>query len=518
MKIRELYIRNFGKFSEQRFVLRDDMQIFYGENEYGKTTIYAFIKAMLFGMERGRGRAALHDDFSRYEPWDNPNYYAGMMRFSCGGRNFRLERNFDRYARKAVLVCEDDGEELSVEQGDLSMLLDGMTAETFENTAAVCALTGKPGQGLADELANYAANYCGTGSSDVDLSGAKEALKKRRKELESRIREADRLQEEKRRELELRLGYMEQEKERLEQERQKKWAEAEKVRQNLQLDSAAESSQGDTGTGSAFMLKTAAGVVLLVLGMVLAVLLYKSAGWLPGVSLVLTGLFLLIWGVSGKKKDRAVRTKREDAAQERRNRLQKAGEKLVWDQQRIREEETQKQIEIGNLKETLEELEEPSGEVVRMRTTIQALELAEQKLEETAAKMAGSFGKQLHDRASEILEAVTDGAYHRLLIEEPLKLTLLKEGRRIPIERVSRGTMEQVYFALRMAALDILYGDEMPAVLDDAFVYYDKKRLNSTLKWLREQPRQVIIFSCHETIFRHGIDEEVIPTRKEEFS
>lgn len=507
MKIRELYIRNFGKFSEQRFVLRDDMQIFYGENEYGKTTIYAFIKAMLFGMERGRGRAALHDDFSRYEPWNNPNYYAGMMRFSCGGRNFRLERNFDRYARKAVLVCEDDGEELSVEQGDLAMLLDGMTAEAFENTAAICALTGKPGQGLADELANYAANYCGTGSSDVDLSGAKDALKKRRKEIDGRIREAERLQDEKRREFELRRGYMEQEKERLERERQKKQAEAEKLRQNLQFYSAEENRQNNTGAEMAPMLKIAAGIVLMTFGIMLTVLLYKSAGWLPGGSLVLTGLLLLMWGLLGKKKARTVRSGKEDSVQEQRKRLQKAAEKLVWEQQRIREEEKQKQIEIGNLEETLEELEEPSEEVIRMRMTLRALKLAEQKLEETAENMAGSFGRQFHNRASEILEAVTDGAYCRLLIEEPLKLTLLKEGRRIPVERVSRGTMEQVYFALRMAALDILYGDEMPVVLDDAFVYYDEKRLNSTLKWLREQPRQVIIFSCHETVFRHGIDE-----------
>ena len=93
----------------------EHVQVLYGENEYGKSTIYAFIKAMLFGMERGRGRAAGRDDFSRYEPWENPNYYAGMMRFRCGTRIFRLERSFDRYTKRVSLICENDGEELSVE-------------------------------------------------------------------------------------------------------------------------------------------------------------------------------------------------------------------------------------------------------------------------------------------------------------------------------------------------------------------------------------------------------------------
>ena len=50
----------------------------------------------------------------------------------------------------------------------------------------------------------------------------------------------------------------------------------------------------------------------------------------------------------------------------------------------------------------------------------------------------------------------------------------------------------------RMAALEILYGEEVPVILDDAFGCYDEKRLKYTLKWLSEQSRQVIIFSCQK--------------------
>lgn len=55
MKIRELYLKNFGKFTGKKIVLKDGINLFYGENESGKTTIHTFIKGMLFGLERGRG-------------------------------------------------------------------------------------------------------------------------------------------------------------------------------------------------------------------------------------------------------------------------------------------------------------------------------------------------------------------------------------------------------------------------------------------------------------------------------
>ncbi|MEI3218409.1 MAG: AAA family ATPase [Lachnoclostridium sp.] len=68
MEIQELELKNFGKFTDEKIQLQDGIQLFYGENEAGKSTIHTFIKSMLFGMERGRGRASVNDtsaDMSR---------------------------------------------------------------------------------------------------------------------------------------------------------------------------------------------------------------------------------------------------------------------------------------------------------------------------------------------------------------------------------------------------------------------------------------------------------------------
>jgi len=106
MQINELLLKNFGKFHDRQIDLDEGINLIHGENESGKSTIHTFIRGMLFGIERGRGRAAQNDTFSIYEPWENPNYYSGILKFKSGEKHFRIERNFDKYSKKAELICE----------------------------------------------------------------------------------------------------------------------------------------------------------------------------------------------------------------------------------------------------------------------------------------------------------------------------------------------------------------------------------------------------------------------------
>lgn len=478
MKIKEIEIKNFGKFSNERFVFRDGIQVFYGENEFGKSTIYGFLKSMLFGMERGRGKAAHNDAFSRFEPWENPNEYAGTMRFSCGGKTFCLKRRFDRYTKGAVLICEDDGEELSVEHGDLDMLLNGLTAEQFENTAAIGQLGARPGQSLAAELQNYAANYYETGNSGVDLAGAEEHLKQRKKEITRKWKQLESEKAEKRQALQRKYQYIQQEKMRLESEMQEK---------KRQLADLREPEHVTEEEKKKISWQIIAAMCLLAVG----VILHSVYTLIP----VAVSILFLIWGIKDAQTQKGVRIKERETME---SGYREKKQKLYWTLQRIGEEQKEKQVSLNNVKEQLEELDFSGEEEQRLKKTARALEIASETMEKAAASMSKDFGTVLNEKASKILAKVTDGKYTRLLIEDSLKLILLSEGRRIPAERVSRGTVEQVYFALRMAALEILYGEEVPVILDDAFGCYDEKRLKYTLKWLSEQSRQVIIFSCQK--------------------
>ncbi|MBQ9993706.1 MAG: AAA family ATPase, partial [Clostridia bacterium] len=56
MKITEIYIKNFGKLRGVKITPTAGVNIIYGENESGKSTVMAFILSMLYGIGRGEQR------------------------------------------------------------------------------------------------------------------------------------------------------------------------------------------------------------------------------------------------------------------------------------------------------------------------------------------------------------------------------------------------------------------------------------------------------------------------------
>ena len=173
-------------------------------------------------------------------------------------------------------------------------------------------------------------------------------------------------------------------------------------------------------------------------------------------------------------------------------------QKLIWMRERLQEEVKEKRILYGNLQEKLEELEGFGSEYQKKEQRRKSLEYASEKLLELSREVHRELAVQLNQKASEILREITNGRYDMLLIDEKLKMNLFTGERKISIDQVSRGTVEQIYFALRMAATEILYEEEYPIILDETFVFYDDFRLESTLRWLIKSKKQVIIFTCQK--------------------
>ena len=177
-----------GKFHDRQIDLDEGINLIHGENESGKSTIHTFIRGMLFGIERGRGRAAQNDTFSIYEPWGNPNYYSGILKFKSGEKHFRIERNFDKYSKKAELICEEDGEVLSVEDGDLQMLLGEMDAERYDNTVSMSQRNAQMGESIVAELEKLCDKLLHLGKRRNRPGRCMEQLRGRKKILENEIR------------------------------------------------------------------------------------------------------------------------------------------------------------------------------------------------------------------------------------------------------------------------------------------------------------------------------------------
>ena len=87
MRILDLHIDGFGKFHDLSVSFDQDLNVVYGKNEAGKSTLHTFIRCMLFGLERGRGRAARGDLYSKYEPWQNKRFRSPEKSRSISGSN-----------------------------------------------------------------------------------------------------------------------------------------------------------------------------------------------------------------------------------------------------------------------------------------------------------------------------------------------------------------------------------------------------------------------------------------------
>ena len=181
MKINSLYLTHFGCFHQKRMELQSGINVIYGENEAGKSTIHHFIGAMLFGVERLRGKGSKKDEYSRYKPWEQGNNYEGSMEITHEGRVYRLIRNFYREDEYFKIEQLDTGKQLFLTNGQLDTLIGGLNKTNFKNTLSISQMETQIDATFGLTLQAYMANIEQTKSQAVDLSATIDYLKKEKK-------------------------------------------------------------------------------------------------------------------------------------------------------------------------------------------------------------------------------------------------------------------------------------------------------------------------------------------------
>lgn len=185
MKILDIYINGFGKFHGRNLSFQDGLNIVYGKNEAGKSTIHTFIRGMLFGIERQRGRASKNDLYTKYQPWDNSTTYEGQIRLEHDGHIYRIERTFQKNKKEFKIVDETAGREVEPTKAFLDSLLCGLSETAYTNTVSIGQLKCATDDGMVSELKNYIANLNTSGSLSLNITKAAAFLKSQRKELEA---------------------------------------------------------------------------------------------------------------------------------------------------------------------------------------------------------------------------------------------------------------------------------------------------------------------------------------------
>lgn len=187
MKLLDLHISGFGKFHDRDITFEDGLNIVYGRNETGKSTLHTFIRCMLFGLERGRGRAAKNDLYSKYEPWENKAVYGGRLRLEQDGTVYRIERSFQRDQKSLVIINETLGREVEPTKAFMDKLLCGLNEISYNNTISIGQLKSATDGGMVAELRNYIANMNTSGNMALNITKATACLKSRRKEFERQL-------------------------------------------------------------------------------------------------------------------------------------------------------------------------------------------------------------------------------------------------------------------------------------------------------------------------------------------
>ena len=188
MEIIQLHLKHFGRFTDYRLDMHAGINIISGGNETGKSTLHAFIRAMLYGITRNRSRSL--DEYQLREPWENPSWFAGSMKLLYKGKIYRIDRNFSRREESVEVVCETDGTKAEDPYAAIRYFVGGLAEEDFDNTVYIRQAQAASGARLGERLRNCMVNMEHTADTSLDVSAAQEYLKKKKKGIEKEKREA----------------------------------------------------------------------------------------------------------------------------------------------------------------------------------------------------------------------------------------------------------------------------------------------------------------------------------------
>jgi len=482
--IQYLKLNNFGRFHKRELTLSDGINIIYGENEAGKTTLHSFIRAMFFGVARLRGRAAANDIYSQYEPWENPGFYEGSMEFMMGEHKYRIDRVFQKNVKNVTLTDRNLGSVVPLDDRGLETVIKGLSEESFYNTISVSqAETGIDG---------IIANLNMSKSADINVKEALESLNESRRKLDKKKQSLG-IEE-----LESRLKEYENLDEKIRLISEKITSENDRLNQPIKIIPQVQNRSNNGSMNGSVLQKL--GVILPIAALIFGYCFMQLHIWyllLIAVICILADVFLIYRtikiSVSNSDKNRG-NTNEDNVAEkiESDSNIEtlKQKERLDWELDSL--------ITLSNRRDQLmEELEDCNQKSQEIDKKIRSITLSISTIQSFSKDIGACFGDSLNELASEYISRFTRGKYDNLRVNSSMKVTICEDGRVVNMNNVSFATKEQIHLSVRLAASKLLFPNEvMPIILDESFAYYDDSRLEDTLLSLESMGNQIIIFTC----------------------
>lgn len=181
MELIELALENFKKFKSGQFAFCPGINLFWGLNESGKSTVHEAISCALFGRDRGQV----------VESWDGGPCVVGLS-YRSSGKLFRIERRLTEGSAKIGILSGDDlVDAVSAKDEVESLLADHLgiaSRQVFDNTMSVRQMGMSSVQASDMDAVGGEIQRILTGTAHVSAAEVLEHLEKKRGNIKGKAR------------------------------------------------------------------------------------------------------------------------------------------------------------------------------------------------------------------------------------------------------------------------------------------------------------------------------------------
>lgn len=622
MKINKIKINSYGKLKEKEIQLHDGINIVYGENESGKSTLLKFIVNSFYGISKNK-KGKEYSDFDRYLPWTGEEF-SGKIEYELNNKEkYEVYRDFKK---KNPQIFNSSKEEISkqfnidkTKGNEFFYEQTKMDEELFLSTVVVSQQEVRLGKQEQNMLVQKIANLVGTGDDNVSYKKAIDRINRRQldeigtdrsrekpinvlsrkiKELEGKKEELEKYEnlkyeiEENKNKLGQQITKQESiinilkelkqinenkilEEEKIKIKEQIKIENEEKIKNNLNKINQIKNSNKNILENKEKIKNNKINKKIFFIFILLIIInllqFYLLKNKIFNYTFLLTiPLFLIIYYIYKINRNRKIHQKERKNKKELekinleinnlnneinlikennenlekeiielknnlnlkinlekekiKNKYLKYNEKntinniINTENINLKIEETQNELnnkkieleslnleqkniepKLENLSKIEEELVNGKNKMLTLEKLNESFELTKQVIIKSYDKMKNTVTPKFTRALSNNISRITDGKYTNIIFNDEQGIIIeLDNGNYIPVDKLSIGTIDQLYLSLRLSMLEELSKEYMPIILDESFAYYDTKRLKNILEYISEKFKnhQVIILTC----------------------
>ena len=182
MKIKKLKINNFGKLKDKEIELKDNLNIIFGKNEAGKSTILKYIVNSFYGISKNK-KGKEYSDLERYKPWSGEGFSGRLTYELDNGKTYEVYRDFKKKNPKIFNEeMEDISKQFPIDKTEGNIFFYEQTKvdeELFLSTLVINQQETKLQKNEQGILMQKIANLVGTGEDNVSYKLAIDRINRR---------------------------------------------------------------------------------------------------------------------------------------------------------------------------------------------------------------------------------------------------------------------------------------------------------------------------------------------------